>query len=212
MGNLVIRGCCSIKNNRVVLDGECVYQEDNALSASDFFKNVYRNFKLSYAKFFKMDNLSRLGFLAADILINKYDEIKFLKPEDTGIVLSNSASSLDTDFNFNDTIKENANYFPSPALFVYTLPNIMIGEICIRHKIMGENGFLICEKFNPDVICNFVKDLFENEKLKYCITGWVDLINEKYETLLFLVEDTEKDIAEKSTFEPKNISDIYNKY
>ena len=43
---------------------------------------------------------------------------------------------------FQETIQHADSYYPSPALFVYTLPNIVTGEIAIRNKYYGETSFV----------------------------------------------------------------------
>ena len=83
---------------------------------------------------------------------------KVYKPEDIGVVLANANSSLDTDIKYFETVKDIA----SPALFVYTLPNIVIGEICIRHNFKGENAFFIFEEFDAGFIQQYVSNLINN--------------------------------------------------
>ena len=61
-------------------------------------------------------------------------------------MICNADASLDTDIKYLATTKE----LPSPSVFVYTLPNIMIGEICIRNHFKGESFFFISE--NPDPV------------------------------------------------------------
>jgi hypothetical protein len=208
---LIISGYCKLRNNQVFLNDELVYHDENALTFSDFIKNAYKFKNVGYPKFFKMDNLSKLGFLAAEILLGKCFSGKSFVPEDTGIVIANSSSSLDTDFTYFDSIKDSSNYFPSPSVFVYTLPNIMIGEICIRHKITGESAFFISEKFDPEFIFNNVKSLFEMKKVQQCITGWVELMDNSYEAMLFFVEKNNEMTNENVKFDAGNISNIYLK-
>ncbi|MGD0710054.1 MAG: hypothetical protein ABR968_02650 [Bacteroidales bacterium] len=206
---LIIKSVCKIRNNKIFLDEDLLFSlaKDNA-NPSVFMKNAYKHFKINYSKFFKMDNLSKLGFLAAEILINKSNVFSF-SPEETGIVISNSSSSLDTDKTFNDTIKDSESYFPSPSVFVYTLPNILIGEICIRHEITGENTFFISEKFDPDLIYNYISDLFEYGKVQHCITGWVDFLSDKYDAVLYLIEKDKDERINSNIFNPENILQLY---
>jgi len=206
---LIIKSVCKIRDNKIFLDDELLFHNDEAENPSAFMKNAYKNFQVNYPKFFKMDNLSKLGFLAAEILINKSNVLP-LNSEETGIVIANSSSSLDTDNAFNDTIKNSENYFPSPAVFVYTLPNIMIGEICIRHKITGENILFISEKFDPELIYYYVSDLFESGKIQHCITGWVDLLSDKYEAVLYFVEKDKGGKNGNSIFEPRKIVQLFS--
>jgi len=110
-----------------------------------------------------------------------------------GVVMGNSSSSLDTDIVHNDTIKDRAHYFPSPSVFVYTLPNIMIGEICIKNKIHGENVFLISENFDEKILFDYTRELFESAGMEAILCGWVEAMGDRYEALTLLVEKGRKE-------------------
>lgn len=151
---------------------------------NDFLISVYKNFNLNYSRFYKMDRLSKLGWLASEILLKDSFRKEIYRPEDIGLVLSNANSSLDTDQKYMASIHD----IPSPALFVYTLPNIVTGEICIRNNFKGENAFFLFNSFNADFIENYVADLLENEIMEACICGWVELLGNEFIAALFLVE------------------------
>ena len=113
---------------------------------------LYRRFAGDYPKFFKMDTLSRLGFIASEILLkepipsdraSRQRIANSQKP--TAIILANRSASIKNDTDYMATISD-GKYYPSPALFVYTLPNIVTGEIAIRHQIQGETSFYILDK------------------------------------------------------------------
>jgi hypothetical protein len=160
-----------------------IYSAPDA-NGQDFMESLFRFLKMDYPKFFEMDPLSRLGVLAAEILLKaKYLEKKYAA-EDIGIVLCNANSSLDTDIRYSKTIE----IIPSPALFVYTLPNIVIGEICIRNKIKGENAFFVFPRFDATFIEQYVNGLVNNNILQVCLCGWVDWLEPEYKAALFLVE------------------------
>jgi hypothetical protein len=149
-----------------------------------FLLAAYQHFGFQYPKFYKMDLLSKLGWLACELLLSKGFDPGLYQPEDIAVVLSNSNASLDTDYKYMETVKE----IPSPAVFVYTLPNIVIGEICIRHKFKGENAFFVFESFDPGFIHEYVRDLMENGTAQACICGWVDVLGAEYKAVLYLVE------------------------
>ena len=136
MNKLFINNHIKIKDNTVYINGEkdCFIETDIFLS---FIKSVYKHYNIKYGKFYKMDGLSKLGFLASELLL--INENSNLLPEETAIILANSSSSLNTDIKYQKTINDT----PSPSVFVYTLPNIVIGEICIRNIIRGETIFFI---------------------------------------------------------------------
>ncbi|MCX6226111.1 MAG: hypothetical protein NTV01_15395, partial [Bacteroidia bacterium] len=148
---------------------------------------TYRNLGFDYLKFFKMDNLSKLAILAAENVLKGTDLYSKTCNDNVAIVLANASSSLVADTNFQHTISDPENYFPSPSLFVYTLPNISIGEICIKYKIFGSNMFFINQKFDASTLYFYVNELFENASTDYCITGWVECNENAYEAFLLLV-------------------------
>lgn len=179
-----ITGTCIIRNHRVYLNGEVVYQSDVA-DVPAFLLSVYQHFQFNYPKFYKMDNLSKLGWLTAEVLLQQHNLTNRYPSEQIGLVLSNASSSLDADLRYLNTMNEAA----SPALFVYTLPNIVIGEISIRHKFKGENAFFISEKFDADLLETQVKLLLDNQVLQSCLCGWVELLGSNYNAALFVVEN-----------------------
>jgi hypothetical protein len=135
-----------------------------------------------------MDELSKLAYLCSEVLLQNDNYLEFYASNEIGVVLSNCASSLDTDIKYQKTISDNENYFPSPAVFVYTLPNIMIGEICIRHKINGENAMFVSEKFDPDQLWEYAEMLINSEKVSSVICGWVDVMHDSFAAFLFIIE------------------------
>lgn len=146
-------------------------------SASIPFENMadlYRKVSGDYPKFFKMDKLCQLGFLAAEILLK---ELNQEEKENISVILFNRNGSLITDRNYQGTIGEN-DYFPSPALFVYTLANIVSGEIAIRHKIYGETSFFVLSAPDRKVMDEIVSSSLLTSSPDYILTGWVDYENE----------------------------------
>ncbi len=209
--NLIIQNSCRIANNTVWLNQLPVFTNEEAGKPNLFLKSVYKHFETAYPKYFKMDSLSKLGFLAADILIKNSPVINAFKPSDIGLIMANSASSLDTDLNYQETIKDPANYFPSPSLFVYTLPNIVMGEICIRHNIQGENNFFISKHLQPDFMQPYVQSLFDNQLVKCVVFGWVELLGETYDARLILISEADMKLrtAESIIFETKNLEALF---
>lgn len=174
----------------VSLNGNVLFSEVpitiGAEDFSTFIKNAYKFLQTDYSKFFKMDNLSKLAFLAADVLLKKEN----LNEEENNIALifSNKASSLDTDRKHQAAIENDAEYFPSPAVFVYTLPNICLGEISIKHRLYSENSFFIFDRFNAEHLQLYANSLLRSGKAEKVLCGWVDLDENSYDAFLYLVE------------------------
>lgn len=174
---------CSIENGRIALNGaEFFTAPDTAFT--DFAKQAYRHAEIDYPKFFKMDNLSKLSFLAADLLLK---DIMPNGENNTALLFANAASSLDTDVKYNDSIIDKDNYFPSPAVFVYTLPNICMGEISIKHKLYTENSFFVFEAFNPEFFANYAAILLDTNKAETVLCGWVEFFKDEYKAFVYQV-------------------------
>ena len=191
-----ITASCQIGHNRVYQNTDMVFESNDA-GIDDFLLSVYQHFQLSYPKFYKMDNLSKLGWLAAEILLNGNFDKEHHQPEYTGTVLMNANSSLDMDLKYARSMQE----VPSPSLFVYTLPNIVAGEICIRHHFKGENAFFVQPKFDAAFLKQQVDYLLDTNTLQTCICGWVDVLEEEYKAVLFLVEKVNRDDAKEFVIE-----------
>jgi hypothetical protein len=210
---MLITRYSSIKPPHLLLDASIVMRNE-ANEPAEFLKNVYRHLDIQYPKFYKMDNLCKMAFLSAEILLNEADLLSQYPSEEIGMILMNSSSSLETDEKHQESISDPGNYFPSPSIFVYTLPNIMTGEIAIRHKIKGENGVFINEEPDAKIIFTIVDELFSRNRVSCCITGWVEAYHEKLSSCLMLVEKEEKvksypEQKEIIIFDPSNIERIF---
>ena len=173
--HVIIRDCL------IICNGEIVFEKKKNTEVSEFLKSAYKNFNIQYPKYFKMDRLSKLGFLAAEILFPKGIQ------EKTALVFGNSSSSLDTDEEYSQTMQS----FPSPGLFVYTLPNIMLGEISIRHQLNSENTFLVSEKFDASLYLEYAARLLLQDTTQAVLCGWVDLHSNDYDVFLWHIASLE---------------------
>jgi len=184
--SVVARANVAAHNGKIIL-------EKPASDVAAFAKELYKSLKLDYSKFYKMDNLSKLAFVSAELLLEKRSLAADYKPDEVALVFSNASSSLDTDKTYFNSVEDKSNYFPSPAVFVYTLPNIMIGEICIRHHLLGENTFFISEKFDAELLSEYTENIISSGKAACAMVGWVEIHDSDWEAALFLVEKKEKE-------------------
>jgi hypothetical protein len=197
-------GASAVISSQKVYKNEQPIFENNVGDISAYLTSIYQHIDCKYPKFYKMDMLAKLGWLAAEVLLGADWLSGKYRPEDVGVVLANTNASLDTDIKYFETTKDIA----SPALFVYTLPNIVIGEICIRHHFKGENAFFIFEKFDAGFIEQYVNGLVNNNILQSCICGWVEVLGEEYKAVLFLVE--KMGTPQSTLFTKENIHKIYH--
>lgn len=174
---------CRIQNRTLVCQGEVIYK-NNEGNLDTFLDAALTSLSITYPKFYKMDRLSKLGFLATEILVKDIQLMQRYGPQQVALVLSNAHASLDTDVRYFETTKTLA----SPALFVYTLTNIVMGEICIRHGIKGENAFFVFPAFDSVQLSDYVNTVMASEKTQACIAGWVDVMGDQHDVFLYLSE------------------------
>jgi hypothetical protein len=195
---------CSASNGQAYLNGEpCL--GSSVINMELLIEALVQKYKITHPRFGKMDRLAQLGFTIADVVLQDTHLADTHDPFKLGMVLSNSASSLDTDVKY----WESTSSIPSPALFVYTLPNIVLAEISIKNKFKGENYFFISEKPDFHFLHSYISEMFENKRLEACLSGWVEVLENNYNAFLFLIE--EKQNENFSEFTEENITTIYNK-
>lgn len=198
-----IHSSCVICNNKIYKNNQPIFSSDDKHSA-DFLFAAYKKFELNYPRFYKMDLLSKLGWLCAELLLQKNDIKEKYKLGDVGLIFSNANASLHSDTKYFQSIGD----IPSPALFVYTLPNIVTGEICIRHGFKGENAFFITEKFDPEFLENYISGLMKNNSIQVCICGWIEFLETNYKSALYLVEKNDGKFA--VPFSAEKMTEIFN--
>jgi hypothetical protein len=93
----------------------------------------------------------------------------------------------------------------SPSLFVYTLPNIMLGEICIKHGFKGEQLCMVDTLPNETEIQFWVNDILQNRNMDACLCGWVDALEDK-QTVHLLWIDKKKGYG----FSAENLKAIFS--
>lgn len=200
MRELYTYGEASIRDGEVSLNG-AVHFKSKGTSFEGFLSDAYEANGQPYPKFFKMDLLGKLGFIASELLLTHLSWIKELPKEKVSICLQTAHSSLDMDIRYQHTIEDKSEYFPSPGLFVYTLPNIAMGEMCIRNGFKGENICLISEQFDPGSVMVHVSDWLESESAEVCLVCWLDVLENKYSARVVAVGmDKQKSI---SIFDPE---------
>lgn len=183
-------------NAAIVLDNETTRQQDNKtisvvgevvaeyslpqseLPFAEFIRNEFKSFGESNMKFYKMSDMSKALYVAVAHLLNieSFDEIETSR---RAIVLANKSASLDADIIHQEIINKHLPEGASPAAFVYTLANVAAGEICIRHKIQGDNTFFI-ENEDSGLSYQYAKSLIERDRADAVICGWCEYLKGKW--------------------------------
>jgi 3-oxoacyl-(acyl-carrier-protein) synthase len=182
---------CIIEKGTILLNGNCIFDLKNVEDFPAFIRAAYKTVGTDDRKFYKMDDLSKLGYIAAACLFAGMNEASLCEPQEKGIVLSNASSSLDSDRKHLHEINTLGNREASPAIFVYTLPNVMMGELCIRYKIQGENTFFITPHYEEDLIRRYAELAMERQQLRACLIGWCELVGNEYKAIFKWLERKE---------------------
>lgn len=174
---------CYITLNKCIVNGKQT-NEFNSDSIDGFTKEFYKFLEIDYPKFYKMDRLSKTAFLGSELIKKYIQEISNYADNDIALLFANNNSSALTDANFFESYQNGG--MPSPALFVYTLPNILIGEIAIRNKWYGENMFTVSEYFDTEYFVNY-SNILLNKNANALLCGWLNVNNDIIEAFLFFV-------------------------
>lgn len=200
-GEIGVAGSVLLRDKQIWVDGNLVF-EKKVNNDADFLSAAYDYFRFSYPKFYKMDNLCKTGFIAVELLLKNRVLAEEFKAEEVGVFLSGANSSLDADMRYQASV----DTAPSPALFVYTLPNVLIGELCIRHHIKGEAACFVFDIFDSVFQTRYVNSLFETGKVKCAVSGWADYFQGRAEAFFYLAETGKPTLPEHNS---TNINKLY---
>ena len=172
-----------ITPEEVILDQRKLWERKEELGEQEgkehhsLLTSLYKQMIGNYPKFYKMDGLSRLGFVASEILLHAE---KGETDEERAIIFFNHSSSIASDRNYKESINDKNNYFPSPSIFVYTLPNIVTGEIAIRNHFHGETSFFILPDKDERLMEEILQASCRDAQSKSFLTGWIDYEDERH--------------------------------
>lgn len=152
----------------VTLDGKPLPIQSQG---AGLLSEIYRKYVGDYPKYHKMDALSRLAFLATELLLSRGDV-----QQDSGraTILFNRTSSVVADRCHLGSIAKPGEFYPSPSVFLGTLPNIATGEIAIRHGYTGETSLYITDFRDEALMKKVVSSSFSQGGFRSLICGFVD--------------------------------------
>jgi len=133
---------------------------------------AYKNLIWGYPKFHKMDVLSQLAFVATELLVQSIPHLD----AHTAVVFLTHHGSLAADVHYQSTIVPTAEeFFPSPAAFVYTLPNIATGEVAIRHHWHGHTACYALPQTADDALQqSLILSPTSDARTTAIVGGWLD--------------------------------------
>lgn len=136
----------TVTPQEVIIDGLSLQTE---MKGGQILKEMYRKYVKDYPRFYKMDPLCKLGFIASELLLDAESKAegttRFSGNRNRGVLLVGSKGSICADMAYLQTIRHPENYYPSPSAFIYTLPNIVTGEIAIRNGYHGATSYIMMQ-------------------------------------------------------------------
>lgn len=153
---------------------------------AEFIRGEFKSFGESNMKFYKMSDMSKALYVAVERLLAKQN-MADVEPTRRAIVLANRSASLDADVIHQQILNQHLAEGASPAAFVYTLANVAAGEMCIRHKIQGDNTFFI-DNEDYGVEEEYARALIERGDMDVVIAGWCDYLNENWRVNIKLLK------------------------
>ena len=168
---------------RVVAEYELPQSE---LPFAEFIRGEFKSFGESNMKFYKMSDMSKALYVAVERLL-AMENMVYTEPTRRAIVLTNRSASLDADVIHQQILNQHLAEGASPAAFVYTLANVAAGEMCIRHKIQGDNTFFI-DNEDRGVEEEYARALIERGDADVVISGWCDYLNENWKVNIKLLK------------------------
>lgn len=141
---------------------------DDAQSITDIYKERLND----GPKFYKMDSFSRLAYVATTLVseksIAKYD------PTRVAVVIFTLNGSVLADRKHLSTFCNPDEFYPSPAVFINTLPNVVLGEIAARNNIKGETTIVILPERDEEIMKTIIEATLSQTNPEALICGWVD--------------------------------------
>lgn len=169
----------------IELDGSKMELSANGM---EMLKEVYHSRIGRYPKFHKMDILCQLGFIASELLLEAEGKERFTERDDRAVILFGKYASLYSDKQYQKTIADKKNFYPSPLVFIYTLPNIVTGEIALRNKYHGETSYFALT--NKSEMEDHIATIFDTTPYIYsAICGWLDAVSpQQFEAEIWIIE------------------------
>jgi hypothetical protein len=159
----------------VRVNGQLWHQGDQTDEFPAFTREIYKKLEMNYLKFYKMDDACKQGIVCGELLVRSVQDFDQIEHDRIGICIGGAYGSLDTDQRYFASYGLQDGSIPSPGLFVYTLPNILIGELCIRHKITGEQACFVVRQTQLECLYLYTRTLFDMQLVDTCIVGWNDV-------------------------------------
>jgi len=121
--------------------------------------------------------LCKLAVLGSSLVL---DSLIDVERESVALVFANSSSCIDIDKKHQASLVNPEGFFPSPANFVYTLPNISIGEVSIKYNIKTESAFFVFDSYDYSFLESYAAIILEQNRATRVLIAWIEVNGDDY--------------------------------
>ena len=159
----------AITPDGLTMDGKAVPLESHGAA---LVTEIFKKFLADGSRFFKMDLYSRLAYVATSLLAK--DSLEGCDPEEVALVVFTQNGSVLADRKHLSTFSNPEEFFPSPAVFINTLPNVVLGEIAVKNTIKGETTLVLLPGRDESAMNRIIDATLAATKPAVMICGWID--------------------------------------
>jgi 3-oxoacyl-[acyl-carrier-protein] synthase-1 len=163
-----------VKHLRITPEGLWVDDQAVPLEARDaaLITEIFKKYLADGSRFFKMDLYSRLAYVGTSLLAK--DSLEGCDPEDIALFVFTQQGSLLADRKHLSSFSNPDEFFPSPAVFINTLPNVVLGEIAVKNNIKGETTLVLLPGRDDKTIQQIMEASLSATRPAVVLYGWVD--------------------------------------
>ena len=183
---LYVTGFCRINQEKVIVNDEVITHKPND-SIVDFLVD-FTKLGENYPKIYKMDQMSRFGVIASELIFNERNPSAHYKEEEIAVdpeVAVNVIHGVRSDDPRAEAI--------SPA------------DSCAMQRSFSHSGFVSSR--SPAILRCLS---FWSRPTKACLAGWIEVLGDNHDVFLYLVE--EKKPAYCFNHSAEELLSIYTKY
>ena len=162
-----------ITPDTLLIDGQAI---PHVSSGASLITEIYKQYLADGSRFFKMDLYSRLAYVGTGLLAK--DLLGDSAPEDRALLVFTQNGSVLADRKHLSTFADPEAFFPSPAVFINTLPNVVLGEIAVRNSIKGETTLVLLPRRDEATIDRILNATLSSTRPSVLICAWVDCPSE----------------------------------
>ena len=141
-------------------------------SGAALITEIFKKYIADDSRYYKMDLFSRLAYVGTTLLAK--DTLGDCPGEEVALFIFTLNGSVLADRKHLSTFSDPDTFYPSPAVFINTLPNVVLGEIAVKNNIKGETTLVLLPDRDEATIQRIIEATLSATKPAVMLYGWVD--------------------------------------